>query len=59
MPPPIPVNELEEQVFESIEEDDQQEQSDLGEYDGDQQMPELVEGLDILNEEAQGQGLDA
>ena len=59
MPPPISVAELEEQVFESIEEDDQPEPSDLDEFDGDQQMPELVEGLDIQNEEAQGQGLDA
>ena len=46
-------------MFESIEEDDQPEPSDLSEFDADRQMPELVEGLDIQNEEAQAQGLEA
>ena len=59
MLPPVSIAELEEQVFESIEEDDQPEPSDLSEFYADQRMPELVEGLDIQNEEAQAQGLEA
>ena len=56
MSPPESVEKLEEQVIESIEEDDQPEPSDLGEFDADQQIPELVEGLNIQHEEAQAQG---
>ena len=59
MLPPVSIAELEEQVFESIEEDDQPESSDLNEFDEDQQMPEPVEGLDIQHEDAQAQGLEA
>ena len=59
MPPPVSVEKLEEQVFESIEEDDQPEPSDLSEFYADQRMPELVEGLGIQYEEASAQGLEA
>ena len=59
MLPPVSIAELEEQVFESIEEDDQPESSDLNEFDEDQQMPEPVEGQDIQHEDAQAQGLEA
>ena len=59
MLPPVSIAELEEQVFESIEEDDQPESSDLNEFDEDQPMPEPVEGLEIQHKDAQAQGLEA
>ena len=59
MLPPVSVEKLEEQVFESIEEDDQPDAADLSEFDAHRQMPELVEGLDIQHEDAQAQGLEA
>ena len=59
MSPPVSVEKLEEQVIESIEEDDQPEPSTLSEFDADQLMPELVEGLDIRHEQGHARGLEA
>ena len=59
MQPPVSVERLQEQIFETIEEGDQLEPSVLFEFGTDHLMPESAEEPDIEHEVVQAIGSDA